>query len=81
LLKAVGHGTKGKHFCLCHRIIDSSAVTKGARKLRNLGDPAAIKLFSHSLCAAGSLHRAWIRRKKAPGAAFYSAIGVRHKTC
>jgi hypothetical protein len=45
LLKAVSHGTKGKHLCLCHGVIGSLAVAQDTGKLRNLSDPATINLL------------------------------------
>ena len=45
MLKALGHGTKGKHFSLRHSLIGGPAVTKNAGKLGNLSNPAAINLF------------------------------------
>jgi hypothetical protein len=42
MLDAVGERAEGENFCFRHRFISRGAIRHHARKLRNLGDPAAV---------------------------------------
>ena len=45
LFEALSEGAQGEYLCLSHGLFGCLAIAQGTRKLRNLGDPAAIKLF------------------------------------
>ena len=53
MLKALGHGAKGKHFRFRHGFLRRAAVAQYAGQLRHLGDPASVNLF---LAFNGEIH-------------------------
>ena len=45
MLQPLGHDAKGEYFSLCHGCVGSFSVTQDVGKLRNLGNPPAIKFL------------------------------------